>query len=149
MVEFAREVVRIVDFGVAILREEAESEHGERLTTKGLVVGTPHYMAPEQFLGHDVGQLADLFSIGVIAYELLVGTVPYRADTPLRTLMEVVSSPLPPPRERNPNIAPDVEAVVMRALARDPSARFPTARVPVESSVPKKAAMLRVPVSSA
>jgi len=98
-----------------------------RLTQTGAMVGTPEYMAPEQAAGEDSGPAADRYALAVIAYEMLVGAVPYSADTPMATLIAHLHKPLPLPRERNPRLTEPVEQVLLRGLAKDPGDRFATA----------------------
>ena len=98
-----------------------------RLTQTGSLVGTPEYMAPEQAGGETAGPPADRYALAVIAYEMLVGSVPFSADTPLATLLAHLHKPLPIPHERNAGIAPAVEEVLFRGLAKDPAARYPSA----------------------
>ena len=120
----------ISDFGLArmLAPDALDGREASMLSlTLGQVVGTPSYMAPEQAEGHRVGPAADLYALGVIAFELLTGTVPFQADTPLATMLQVVSKPLPLPRSVNPELAPSTERVLLRALARDPAYRFKSA----------------------
>jgi hypothetical protein len=120
-----REVARIVDWGVAILLEHAgDSESEDRLTTKGIVVGTPHYMAPEQARGGAMDHRVDLFALGLICYELLTGQLPFDGDG-VDIARANLSSPTPPMRERNPDvdIDPVLEAVVRKLLEKDPDDR--------------------------
>ncbi len=112
----------LADFGIAKMTDQT---HG--LTRTGAVVGTPEYMAPEQALAEQAGPAADQYSLGVMAYELLTGRVPYQADTPVATLLAHVQKELPPMRAINPNISHAVEDVVMRALPKKPQYRYPNA----------------------
>jgi serine/threonine protein kinase len=123
--EFDRPIV--TDFGVARLLapQQTTSTEGSALTlTAGQVVGTPAYMAPEQADGRPVSQSTDLYALGMLAYELLVGRVAYQADTPMATLLQVVSKPLPLPRQTNPLVSIQTEQVLLKALAKDPSNRY-------------------------
>jgi serine/threonine protein kinase len=126
-----REVARIVDWGVAILREDAGGDvetARDRLTTKGIVVGTPHYMAPEQARGGSVDHRLDLFALGLICFELLTGKLPFDGSGVdiARANME---SPTPRMRERNPDVRVDpvLEAIVRKLLEKDPEQRPATA----------------------
>jgi tRNA A-37 threonylcarbamoyl transferase component Bud32 len=123
-----REIARIVDFGVAILREEAASGDGDRLTTKGLVVGTPHYMAPEQARGGSLDHRVDIYALGLILYEMLTGVLPFEG-TGVEVAHDHVMTPPPSMRERAPDLHIDtnLEAIVMRMLEKDPEARYANA----------------------
>jgi serine/threonine protein kinase len=120
-----REVARIVDWGVAIVREAAaDTEAEDRLTTKGIVVGTPHYMAPEQARGAAMDHRVDLFALGLICYELLTGVLPFEGSG-VDIARANLGSPIPPMLERNPNVRidPVLEGVVRRLLEKHPDDR--------------------------
>ena len=109
------------DFGIAKMLE-APVETLD-LTSSGMGVGTPAYMAPEQAGGH-FDHRADIYSLGVVFYELVTGRRPYDADTPLATLMKHATDPLPPPRNFVPSLPEAVEQVIYKALAKNPNDRF-------------------------
>ena len=114
--------VKIADFGIARAYNQAASA---RLTATGMTLGTPTYMAPEQALGREVGPFTDLYSTGIVAYEMLVGRVPFEpTDTPIAILMRHVSEPPPPPLEANPDLDPQIGAWLDRMLAKDPVDRY-------------------------
>jgi len=123
-----REVVRIVDWGVAILREHAAMIDGDRLTTKGIVVGTPHYMAPEQASGDALDPRVDLFALGLICYERLTGLLPFEGSG-VDVARANLQMPTPPMSTRVPGLRVDpvLEAIVRRLLEKHPSKRPPTA----------------------
>lgn len=129
-----REVARIVDFGVAILREDAEDiESRERLTTKGIVVGTPHYMAPEQARGEGVDHRVDLFALGLICYEMLTGKLPFEGsgvDVARANLLH--ATPAMGVRAPTVKVDPVLEAIVRQMLEKDPAARPPSANFVME-----------------
>jgi len=110
--------VKIADFGIA----KAYSTVPNALTAEGTALGTPGYMAPEQALGHDIGPWTDLYAVGVVAYELLVGQLPFEADG-WSVLLRHVNDPVPPPRARRPDLDPAVDQWVLRMLAKDPADR--------------------------
>ena len=117
-------VVKVLDFGIAkgLERERAESEE------RGLVFGTPLYMAPEQAAGEAVDHRSDLFSVGVILFELLAGRPPFSGNTPEILLANVLTRP-PLPLTRFAKDAPaELEAAVKKAMSKDPLDRFQTAR---------------------
>jgi serine/threonine protein kinase len=131
--------VVVSDFGLArmIAPDEARPRAADMTTwgsiSGGAVLGTPAYMAPEQAEGYPAGEPADRYSLGIIAYELLVGVVPFLADTPQATLIQVVTKPLPLPSQLNPAIEPALERVLLKALAKNPALRFASALELVES----------------
>ncbi len=110
----------VTDFGIA---RAGVSE----ITQAGSVLGTPHYLSPEQAQGMDVTPVSDLYSIGVILYEALTGRVPFEADSAVAIAMKQVSQTPQRPSSINARISPALDAVVMRALEKDPAQRFQTA----------------------
>ncbi len=110
----------LTDFGLARMAETGESS-----LTADRMVGTPQYMSPEQALSKpDLDARSDIYSFGVMMYEMLVGRVPYNADTPFAIIHDHIYTPLPLPREVNPDIPASVERVLLKALAKDPLDRF-------------------------
>ncbi|HET8630767.1 MAG TPA: tetratricopeptide repeat protein [Thermomicrobiales bacterium] len=110
------------DFGIV----KASVPGWTALTQTGFGVGTPEYMAPEQALNEPLDGRADLYALGAVLYEALAGTPPYLGDTPLQVIEGHLQGRLPRATERNPALAPEVEAVLARALARQPADRYPT-----------------------
>jgi len=113
--------VKIADFGIA--RVEASE-----LTQTGTVMGTPTYMSPEQFMGHPVDGRSDLFSCGVILYQLLTGEKPFTGESTTTIMYKVLREEPVPPSELNLSLAPALDAVVKKALAKVPAQRFQTGR---------------------
>lgn len=112
-------VAKIADFGIARMQSHS-------LTQTGQILGTPNYMSPEQISGKPVDGRADQYSLAVMLYEVLTGEKPFVADSLPTLLFRVVSeSPQPAPR-LNPTLSPDIDAVLQRALAKNPEDRFPS-----------------------
>ncbi len=123
------EQVKVLDFGMAKLLEPL-GDLPRSGTLEGVVLGTPEYMAPEQALGQRVDRRADLYSVGVILFELLVGARPFRGDTFGKLLVEVTSRPappLPPTLRSGEPTPPGLAALVERCLAKSPDQRFASA----------------------
>lgn len=114
--------VLLTDFGIAKLQVETSV-----MTSPGALVGTPAYMAPEQVRGTAVDARTDIYALGIVLYELLTGQRPFTAETPWAVLDMQVRDPLPPPRMHNPAISEALELVILRATAKDPADRFPSA----------------------
>jgi beta-lactam-binding protein with PASTA domain/predicted Ser/Thr protein kinase len=110
----------VTDFGIA---RAGVSE----ITQTGSVMGTPHYLSPEQAQGFDVTAVSDLYSIGVMLYEALTGRVPFEADSAVAVAMKQVSQTPQRPSSINHRVSPALDAVVMRALAKEPGERFQSA----------------------
>ena len=117
-----RMVARLTDFGVAFLTNDIT------LTESGVTIGTAAYMAPEQATGRAIGPTADIYSVGVMLYELLTQRLPFRGDNPVQVLYRHVSDLPPRPRDLNPRIPVELESILLRSLAKIPSERFPDAR---------------------
>src|SRR5262245_59091323 len=119
------EMVKLLDFGIS---RAAGQESNFRLTTTGLVLGTPYYMSPEQARGESVvTTAADLYAFGVILYEMLVGEVPIRADNYNALMVRVTIGDYLPPRVRRPETPEALEYLIMRAMASTPDERPPSA----------------------
>jgi len=119
-----RGVPILSDFGLARVAESAESE---RLTQTGAMVGTPTYMAPEQCAGQEAGPAADIYALGVIAFEMITGRVPFNAPTPLGVIAAHQVTPPPSPRKLNPSLPESVVQPILTCLAKDPRQRQETA----------------------
>jgi serine/threonine protein kinase len=111
----------LTDFGVAKLLSVSSN------TQSGALLGTPLYISPEQARGYPGNERSDIYSLGVILYELVTGTTPFRGDTPIDVITQHINAAPTPPDLINPAIPPALTEVIMRSLAKDPSARFPSA----------------------
>ena len=114
-------VPKIADFGLAKQVDDDSSQ-----TRTGTILGTPSYMAPEQAGGknREIGPPADIYSLGAILYELLVGRPPFRAGNPIDTIRQVLEQEPVPPRQLEPRVPHDLETICLKCLEKDPSRRF-------------------------
>jgi Tfp pilus assembly protein PilF/tRNA A-37 threonylcarbamoyl transferase component Bud32 len=115
--------VKVTDFSLA----KIVTSSGAYLTHTGQVVGTLHYMSPEHFEQRGLGRASDLFSIGVVMYELLTGSLPFDGESVFAIINQIIQEPHPPPRERNPGLPAGIAAIIDRALAKAPEERFASA----------------------
>jgi serine/threonine protein kinase len=124
--------VKVLDFGLAkVLRRdgvEADSTSVEKsLSAPGLILGTAPYMSPEQAKGAVVDGRSDLFSLGVVLYECVTGKAAFGGDTPMEVCAQVIHVDPPSPSQVNGHVRPDLDAVILRTLAKDPDARYQSA----------------------
>jgi serine/threonine-protein kinase len=115
-------LVKIVDFGLAAAITHPDS----RLTGSGALMGTPTYMAPEQIRGGEIDPRTDIYSLGVIMYEMFTGRPPYIGQDPMSVLYQHIEGKARPPRELNSHVSADLQALIRRAMALDPAQRYPT-----------------------
>jgi serine/threonine protein kinase len=118
--------VKLTDFGIA--KATGEAYGGSFLTAAGSTVGTPNYMAPEQAMGRDVGPWTDLYSVGVMAFEMFVGEVPFHdTEEPVAVLMRQVNDPIPAARSVNPDVDQAISDWIERLLVKEPEQRVQSA----------------------
>ena len=121
-------VPKLTDLGVA----KVPSKTGTIITRAGMtrpghIVGTPRYMAPEQIMGHSVDQRSDLFAFGVLLFECLTGRIPFSGDTEFEIMRSILENSLPLPRTLNAAVPIEVEAVIIKLMAKKPQDRYQTA----------------------
>src|SRR5512141_2645522 len=110
--------VILTDFGIAKIVTSSN------LTASGAMVGTPSYMAPEQGMGQPGDERSDIYSWGVMLYQLMIGRLPYDADTPLAVVLKHINDPLPLPRSVKPDLPEPLERVILKSLAKNPADRY-------------------------
>ncbi|WP_328926652.1 protein kinase [Streptomyces sp. NBC_00190] len=118
-----RGVVKVMDFGIARAMQSGVTS----MTQTGMVVGTPQYLSPEQALGRGVDARSDLYSVGIMLFQLLTGRIPFDADSPLAIAYAHVQEEPVAPSSINRSVTPAMDALVARALKKNPNERFPTA----------------------
>jgi serine/threonine-protein kinase len=122
------EVVKLLDFGLAkVVRGENDDKWLRTLTGRGQIHGTIFYMSPEQCEGKKLDERTDIYSLGILAYELLTGEPPFRGDFPLSVMILHLETPPPPLRASRPDVPLEMEIAILKALEKDPSNRYSTA----------------------
>ena len=111
--------IKVTDFGIA------RAASSSTMTRTGSILGTAHYLSPEQAMGEPVGPASDIYSLGVVLYEMLTGELPYDAETPIGIAMKHVNGHLREPVEVDPSIPKGINDITMRMLARNPEDRYP------------------------
>ena len=133
---------KIMDFGIA------RSLKGHRITRAGMIIGTPEYMSPEQVEGKEADQRADIYSLGVILYEMATGRMPFEGDTPFTVGVKIKSEIPKDPREFNAQIPPDLSRLILKCLEKDKQARYADVRelreelAKIEKGVPTAARII-------
>jgi len=112
----------LADFGLVQMAEASA-----KLTGTGVGLGTPAYMSPEQGQGATVDARTDIYSLGIMFYEMVTGDVPFKADTPMAIVIKHLTAPMPLPRQVNPAIPKEIEEIILKATAKDPDGRYQTA----------------------
>ncbi|MBU2884477.1 serine/threonine protein kinase [Gilvimarinus agarilyticus] len=117
----ASDTVKLTDFGIALARDI-----GDKLTTTGQFVGTTGYVSPEVFQGRTVDSRSDIFSLGVVLFEMLAGVKPFDHDSPMGLMLQVVEKPAPDIRELNPSVDLRLQTILQRMIEKDPANRYQT-----------------------
>ncbi|MDP2234377.1 MAG: Stk1 family PASTA domain-containing Ser/Thr kinase [Actinomycetota bacterium] len=112
--------IKVMDFGIA-------RAGNTTMTQTGSVLGTAHYVSPEQAQGRTLGPASDLYSLGVVLYELVTGELPFNGDTPVSVALKQVNEEAVPPRQIDPDLPPSIEAVIVRAMQKNPQDRYASA----------------------
>ena len=112
--------VKVMDFGIA----RAKNSH---LTADNSVLGTAHYVSPEQTQGKELGPTTDIYSLGIVMYEAATGKVPFEGDDAITVALKQVNEQPKPPSQINPNVDPSLESIILKCMQKDPAARFQTA----------------------
>ncbi len=136
-------VAKLVDFGIAHARGDA------RLTDIGAIIGTPQYVAPERLKGTESGAPADLYSFGVMLFEMVTGQLPFRADGLPGWIMMHLETPPPRPSALRPDLPPELEAIILELLAKEPKDRPVDARAVIDALERLRPALGPLPVSPA
>ncbi|QDX95107.1 Stk1 family PASTA domain-containing Ser/Thr kinase [Brevibacillus laterosporus] len=114
--------VKVTDFGIA------RAVTSQTITQTGSVLGSVHYFSPEQARGGITAEKSDIYSLGIVLYEMVTGSLPFSGDSPITVALKHLQDPLPEPRKINPAIPQSLENVIIRALAKDPFQRYKSAR---------------------
>jgi serine/threonine-protein kinase len=115
--------VKVLDFGIS---KNGRGPETSRITRAGSIIGTPEYMAPEQAAATTVDHRCDIYALGVLAYEMVTGALPFQGETPLGTLLKHQSEAPEPPRKRRPDLPQEAETLILRALVKRPEGRQQT-----------------------
>lgn len=121
-----QEIVKVLDFGIA--KVQTATAVASNLTRDGMMIGTPRYMSPEQCQGIGVDGRSDLYSMGVVLWEMLSGTVPFDDENPFVTALKHINNQLPSLASVAPDLPPEIVAVITRALEKQPDKRYQTAK---------------------
>ena len=120
--------VKVLDFGLAKLMQEKEDEDTRIKTSPGMIVGTSYYMSPEQALGRDVDHRSDLFSLGIVLYELTTGTLPFVGSTTTETIQKITNEQPAAIARFNYSTPPELERIIRKLLEKEPARRYQSAR---------------------
>src|ERR671934_987221 len=123
--------LKVTDFGIA-------RAGASQMTETGSIIGTAQYLSPEQAKGAPVTPASDIYSVGIVLYEMLTGSVPFTGDTPLEIAMKHLSATPEPPSEKRHEVPPELDSIVLRALAKNPADRYQTAE-PMDADLARAA----------
>ncbi len=118
LIESGNNLVKVVDFGLA------RGEDMMKVTSTGLLVGTPNYISPEQARGSDIDLRCDIYSLGVVMYEMFTGHLPFKANSPLAVCNMHLNEPPATPESVNPNVTPNISKIILKCIEKDPSLRY-------------------------
>jgi serine/threonine-protein kinase len=116
--------LKIMDFGIARVQTVKGGEAG--LTTAGTVMGTPDYMSPEQAQGLPADFRSDIYSLGIVLFEVFTGALPFPGDTIMAIVLSHIRNPPPAPRSVNPRVPERLEAIILKCIDKDPARRYQT-----------------------
>ena len=114
--------IKLADFGLALKEDTA------RLTVEGGLIGTPEFMSPEQAMGQTATALSDIYSLGVVFYEMVTGSSPFESDSALATIEKIKTDDPVPPRSINPDLPPEIEEIILKMMAKKPEQRYQNCR---------------------
>lgn len=117
------DLVKVLDFGIAKLKDGPSGESGGRLTRQGVIIGSPHYLSPEQCQNAELDARSDIYSLGIVLYEMFTADVPFKAPTPIAVAMMHATETPAPVTEKRPDLPKSLELLIMRALEKDPNQR--------------------------
>jgi len=123
------ELVKLCDFGIAKLLETTSRSISASLTAQGHPLGTPEYMSPEQAQGEPIDGRSDLYSVGVMLFQMVTGKLPFEAESAVKLLIEHISREPPPPSRVRPDVDPRFDPICLKAMAKKPDDRYANARV--------------------
>ncbi len=121
------ELVKVLDFGIAKLKDGPTNEQGGRLTRQGVIIGSPHYLSPEQCQNSEIDIRSDIYSLGIVLYEMFTADVPFKAPTPIAVAMMHTTEKPVHVKEKRPDLPDPIAEIVMRCLEKTPQTRPQTA----------------------
>jgi serine/threonine protein kinase len=141
------EHVKVCDFGIAKFTGNTGATAAEKLTADGTIIGTPDYLSPEQARSDDIDARSDLYSMGIMLYEAMTGTTPFKGDTPLAVVLQHLDAEPKKPSEVAPDVDPKLESICLRCLKKKPEERFGSAREMRAALAPESMRPAALPVA--